>query len=328
MGSAGGLSDRVCNDGPQYHSVPLAVNEVRATTPLSSRLLQMGRRLPESWRGPLRKVVFGASDRRRKEVRFRGHLRPTDGFIVAHPKSGNTWIAYMLAILLEHGDPEHRVTTKNLGAFVPTIHGDDAGISAHEALPDPRIFRNEWPDYPALYPRTVYLVRDPRSVLVSYFHHYRVTTGDTKTSLDDFIELYLREGCIRSWEPRLTRWDRQVAEWKNLERTDSVMIVKYEDMHADRQAVLKQIASFCRIPPSRDAIDAAVERGSFEEMRFAEQQHGAEAYPQEPGSAGWFLRRGRVDAWKDELTPQTRTAIEEEFRPVMEALGYTLDSES
>ena len=246
-------------------------------------------------------------------------------FIVGHPKSGNTWVAYMLAIVLEHGDPEHRVTTANLGAFVPTIHEADVRISAHDALPDPRIFRNEWPDYPALYPRTLYMVRDPRSVLVSYYHHYCVTTGDTDTSLDAFIEQYLRDGCIRSWEPRLRRWDRQVAEWKSIEHNDAVMIVKYEDVHADRQAALERIASFCGIAVSRDAIDAAVERGSFEEMRSAEQQHGAESYPQEPGSAGWFLRRGQVDSWKMELTPDTRMAIEEEFRPVMEALGYTVD---
>jgi hypothetical protein len=235
-------------------------------------------------------------------------------------------VAYMLAILLRHGDPERRVTTANVGTFIPTIHGNDAKVSAYERLADPRVFRNEWPEFPSLYPHTIYLLRDPRSVLVSYYHHYRVTTGDTRTSLDAFIGQYLRDGCIRSWEPRLIRWDEQVAAWRKLQRSNSVILVKYEDLHADRQGTLKRIADYCGLAPSPAAIHAAVQRGSFDEMRAAERHYGAEAYRQQPGGAGWFLRRGRVDGWKEELTPETRRTIEEEFRPVMEGLGYMIDA--
>src|SRR5947208_1389964 len=87
-----------------------------------------------------------------KEWLFRASLRSSDVFLVGHPKSGNTWFAYMLAILLRGGDPEGRVTVANQGDVVPGIHGDDLDILRYRALLDPRVFRNEFPGLAHLYP--------------------------------------------------------------------------------------------------------------------------------------------------------------------------------
>jgi len=265
-----------------------------------------------------------------KELLFRIYLRPTDVFLVGHPKSGNTWLAYMLGIILRGGDPRAQITVANIGDFIPGIHGDDLAILKHRALPDPRVFRNEFPTYPHLYPRTIYMVRDPRSVLVSYYHHYRVTTGDSEMTLEAFVAKYLADGPIVTWEPGLARWDAQVAEWTNRAREASVMLVTYEALHEDRHAVLERVTRFCGIPSPGDAIAAAVERGSFEAMRSEEAQWGAQAYlldggqgyREAPGGTGWFFRQGRRDGWKNELSVNTRMAIEREFGPAMEALGY------
>jgi Sulfotransferase domain len=291
-----------------------------------SMRLRVREMVPRSWRRGVRRGVLSPWDRQRDRRQFRKNVRPTDVFIVGHPKSGNTWISYMLAVILEDGDVERHVTMANIGYFIPAIHGSDSKISSNDAPFDPRIFRNEWPTHPSLYPRTLYLVRDPRAVLVSYYHHYRVTTGDSATSLDAFIEMYLRDGCIRSWEPRLVRWDEQVADWMRRMNRQPVMIVKYETVHRDRRSILRNVTRFCGIRTSEDTIAMAEERGTFEAMRLDEQQSGAEAYPQEPGRRGWFLRRGLVDAWKEELSFDSREAIEAAFQPVMKAIGYPLDS--
>ncbi len=284
----------------------------------SQRLRALARSLPR----PVKRAV--------RELLFRANLRPTDVFLVGHPKSGNTWLAHMLGIILRAGDPEGQITVANIGDFIPGIHGDDLGILKHSALPDPRVFRNEFPNYPHVYPRTLYMVRDPRSVLVSYYHHYRVTTGDSEMSLDAFVAKYLADGPNLTWEPGLARWDTQVADWTQRARDSSVMVVSYEALHQDRPAVLKRVARFCRIPSPEAAIAVAVQRGSFEAMRSQEEQWGAqaylldggEAYREAPGRTGWFFRQGRTDGWEDELPASARRAIEREFRPVMEALGY------
>jgi hypothetical protein len=262
-----------------------------------------------------------------KELLFRIALRSTDVFLVGHPKSGNTWLAYLLAIASRGGDPEGRITVANLGGVVPTIHGKDLDLLKYRELPPPRIFRQEFPTFAELYPTTLYIVRDPRSVLVSYYHHYVVTTGG-ELDLETFVARYLADGSILGWEP-LVRWDEQVRAWMERARgSDRVMIVRYEDMHSDRRSVLEAVTRFCRIPAPPHVVDRAVERSSFGAMRSEEEQRGAEAYLLEGGVAyrdrpGRFYRKGRIDDWKNELPAPTVRAIEKEFRGVMEALGYT-----
>lgn len=262
-----------------------------------------------------------AKDRVKRWV-FRASVRPTDVFLVGHPKSGNTWLAYMLGIVVRRGDREGRITMANVGETVPTVHGDDSKVFQHRRLPNPRIFRNERPTNPQLYPRAVYLVRDPRATLVSYYHHYCAKNEDRQTELDTFVAEYLHEGHFRDYHVGLRRWDTQVAEWLWRAGREPVMIVRYEDLHEDRRSTLDKILGFCRLSFPSEVVEAAVERGSFDAMRRDEEQHGAESYPWEPGRGPRFLRKGRVDGWREELSPESARAIEQEMGPTMEALGY------
>lgn len=251
---------------------------------------------------------------------FLRHLRATDVFLVGHPKSGNTWLAYMLAIVLQ--DDPAAVTLANVARFVPFVHGRDTGIAEHEALPDPRVFRNEKPEFGRLYPRTIYLVRDPRAVLASYFDMHRTMFPDRELTFQSFLDEYLRHGCIPSWE-RITRWDRQVGAWMTrAQRDDTVLIVRYEDMVLDREGTLRQVLEFSGIPYTGPRLEAAVTGGSFEAMRRSEERYGAESYPGEIGKRGRFIRRGKVDGWKDELDHDAVGRIAREFAPVMKRAGY------
>ena len=93
---------------------------------------RLRRRLPQPLERLAKRMLVGSLDRPRDEAIFRAHLRQTDVFLVGHPKSGNTWLAYMLAILMKDGDPEGEVTMANVGDFVPTIHERDSSIRRHE----------------------------------------------------------------------------------------------------------------------------------------------------------------------------------------------------
>ena len=101
---------------------------------------------------------------------FKQSLRPTDIFLVGHPKSGNTWLTLMLGVLIQKNFDKN-ITLANVQEFIPSFHAGDSKISYYAGLPDPPIFRNEGPVYPELYPKTIYIVRDPRSVYVSYYSH-------------------------------------------------------------------------------------------------------------------------------------------------------------
>lgn len=260
---------------------------------------------------------------RRAKSLFLPYLRTTDVFIVGHPKSGNTWLAYMLAILLTK-DRDARVTFANLREFVPYIHGQDFRIASYRGKPDPRIFRNENPLYQSWYPKTIYLVRDPRSVLVSFYHMYRTKNNDESKTLHAFLDEYLSaKGCFTKWNRGLVRWDRQVSTWtKRAEHDETVLVVKYEEMVDDRQNVLERVMRFSGIPCIEENLALAVERGGFNEMQRLEDKHGAEAYSAEMSQRSRFIRRGKIDGWKDEVDPSLVRRIEQEFAPIMKSLGY------
>jgi hypothetical protein len=252
---------------------------------------------------------------------FRRYLRQTDIFLVGHPKSGNTWLAYMLAIVLTD-DFSSRVTLGNIKEYSPVIHGRDSKISNYQDIASPRVFRNELPVYPDLYPKSIYLIRDPRAVLTSYFHMYRTIFDDFETTMEEFVDEYISQGCIRRFEPAV-RWDQQVLEWLERAKNDSrVTIVKYEDMVLNREAALKQVLDSAQISYTSNIIDLAEKRGGFREMRSNEEKYGAASYPGEIGKRGRFIRRGKIEGWKDEMHRSTAERIEKEFAVAMKAAGY------
>lgn len=257
----------------------------------------------------------------RRKNQFIDNLRTTDTFLVGHPKSGNTWLAYMLGILNQQ-DYENTVTLANIGEYVPVIHNADGDIAKHGHLQDPRIFRNEACLYPELYPKTIYLMRDPRAALLSYYHHCVHDTENHEWPISDFIDEMLTYGCIKRLEPHLIRWDKQVIEWLDRRKQQAVKVVKYEDLIKDRRQVLQELIDFIGINCDEALLSMAVQRGEFQNMRQEEKTHGAESYKGEKGSKGYFVRKGKADGWKEELPSDAVKKIEQTFYRAMKETGY------
>jgi hypothetical protein len=267
--------------------------------------------------------------RRRNRQIFERYLRPTDVFLVGHPKSGNTWLAYMLAILLAK-DSASAVTLANIKDHVPPVHGKDHRIRDFSQLLSPRIFREEYPVHADLYPKTIYILRDPRAVLVSLYHMYRIECDDPDMPITTFMNDYLtKQGCFQRWNRGLIRWDRQVQTWTERAADDRrVLIVRYEDMVQDRRRVLERVATFAGISYDAKLMRLVYERSSFEAMQKEEEHHGAEAYPGDMAKRGRFIRQGTVDGWKDEIPTDLIRRLEHEFAGVMHVTGYLPDRTS
>jgi len=288
-------------------------------------------------RTPTASLVQGWRRRQARRLLL-SSLRPSDVFIVGHPKSGNTWLSYMLAIAI-NGDEDGRINLANLGEYVVPVHENDPSVAEHAQRGSPRLFRNERPLWPADLPRTIYLVRDPRAVLVSYYYHV-LAEGGEYFSLDAFVDAYL----YGSFFPRLQRWDVHVHGWLERAELQTVLFIRYEEMLQDRASALDRSLRFVGVEPAVENVDLALERGSFNAMRQAECHHGVPAFSSPAVVHGrptgnssvclesvaavveelYFIRRGEADSWRDELSASSQRRIEEEFGPVMRRLGYLL----
>jgi hypothetical protein len=106
------------------------------------------------------------------------------------------------------------------------------------------------------------------------------------------------------------------------ERNKSILVVKYEDMVEKQKESLERVATFTGMTCTEQDISLTLSRSSFTEMQRNEQRHGAEAYRGESAKRGPFIRRGRIDGWKEELAPGDNERIQQAFAPVMKACGY------
>ena len=73
--------------------------------------------------------------------------------------------------------------------------------------------------------------------------------------------------------------------------------------------------SFAEIKCKYDIFKLAVEKGNFKSMQKDELKHGAESYPGEKGSKGLFVRKGKVDSWREEMPQESIRNIEIVIKP-------------
>lgn len=237
--------------------------------------------------------------------------------LCSYPKSGNTWLRFLLANLIRPGEVGSGVDVQ---AIVPDIYAlkakdlekqDLSIFKSHEA------FR---PDYD----RVVYLYRDPRDVAVSYFHHGHATRElPPELTLDDYVKGFVAQPPITGAD--FGNWHENVGSWFGAKENDPKFLpVAYEAMIENPDAELTRIAAFLDLPATPEAIAAAVDRASAKEMRRIEETTGIDYRPRQHKFAegARFVRKAKAGSWREELSPEAACRIEEAFGPMMEKLGY------
>src|SRR5438552_9329342 len=90
---------------------------------------------------------------------------PDDVFLTSYPRSGNTWTRFLVGNLIYQDEP---VSFANVESRIPEIYFNSD--HSMRSLPRPRILKSHESFQPQ-YPRVIYIVRDPRDVAVSFYHH-------------------------------------------------------------------------------------------------------------------------------------------------------------
>jgi hypothetical protein len=242
-----------------------------------------------------------------RTLRYWG-VGPDDAFLASYPRSGSTWLRFLLTEL--HTGQDAQWT--DVDRVVPDV---GRHRSAPRLLPGGgrMIKTHDRRSRPA--GRAVYLVRDGRDVLLSEYRS-RVRAGTPET-LDEFVRMAI------TGDPSLFGpWPEHVRFWLGCELADQdrLLVVRFEDLRSDTVSVLSGILSFLGwvFPAAR--IDEAVEHNSLQQMRRKEERaldrqitrHGAER----------FVGQGVVGAWAEKLTAEQIASIDRWAGPALERLGY------
>jgi len=243
---------------------------------------------------------------------------PDDTFLVSYPKSGNTWVRFLLANLLH---PNETVGFANINRLLPA-----PGVSSRRFLrnlPRPRILKSHEP-FDARFRKVLYLVRDPRDVAVSEYHFdlkKRYIAADV--TLEEFVKRYLvgETSGYGSW------WEHTVSWIGARQGNPRFLMARYEDLLSNPIPETGKIAEFLGIRADEERLAAAIERSSADRMRKLEKQQadqwtGTKNTRQEIP----FVRAAKSGGWRETLPAHCVEEIEAAWAPMMNFLGYELES--
>ena len=262
-------------------------------------------------------------------------------WLASYPKSGNTWVRAFLCAYFDG-----KVDINSMGY----VTGDAAPYLYHCCSPDRiedlsmyeeaclrgsvcmhAIRCNPWnrviikthhanmavDDMPMI-PRSltqgaIYVVRDPRDVVVSAAAHFGDTIDDTIEKMEDETRAIHDDGkplhLLCSWKTHVLSWLRETGF--------PTAVVKYEDLLDNPAEKFYKLLEYLGVDPDHDKVAEAVDLSSFKALREQEDKHGF--YEKKQGDR--FFRQGR-SAWQEVLTQEQAERVWTYHRDAMERLGY------
>jgi hypothetical protein len=254
--------------------------------------------------------------RGRKEYR---EVRKADFIIISPPKCGRTWVRVLLSRFLQ---VKYGLGTKNLLGF----------DNYHRLCPDIPKIRFTHDKYISDYTRdtktkrafyekkVVFLVRDPRDVVVSNYFQWISTVNpfkrkkrsvpDDPTQVSAFDYAMDPELGLLKTICFLNEWESEIPKLKDY------VLIRYEDLRSDSQRALVRMLTFMGQEYSDEQVDEAVSYASFENMKALESSPSldtgsrrlAAKDPKNPDS--FKVRRGKVGGYRDYLSAEQVARID------------------
>lgn len=260
-------------------------------------------------------------------------LRKADCVIVSFGKSGRTWLRVMLSRFYQ---VRYGLSKRHLIGF-DNLHYKNRAI--------PKIFfthDNYLKDYTGhtgskvdyYDKKVVLLVRNPADVAVSQYHQWKHRMKPHKKDLnrypEDGTDVSIFDFVVQQ-EAGLPKVIDFMNGWaEEMERIDSLLIVRYEDLRSKTEETLSRILDFMETPGAPDQIREAVEFSSVESMRKMEEKKtfwlsGGRMVPKDRSNPeSYKVRRAKVGGYRDYFSAEEIARVDDVIREQLsQAFGYT-----
>ncbi|XP_068242966.1 sulfotransferase 1A1-like [Palaemon carinicauda] len=290
-------------------------------------------------------------------------MRNTDVFVMTFPKCGTTWgqeiiwtmrnspnldhpwaskaplarspfMDYdMMMRIPESGSPSDPIYDMFLEMCPGKNPEDGVNIQLAGAIPDPRTIKSHLPFSlmpPSLLDtsKVVYVARNPKDVIISYHHFYKILDTDFVGTLEDFVDYFVNDDLVYCpyWLHLKEAWERR--------HHPNMHIIFFEDVKENVMGELKKLNSFLGTNLTEEQLKGIADYTSFEKMKkrgdnpsgkkdsdkeeISEDQKRRKEYVKKEGG---FYRKGEVADWKNRLTPEMSTKIDQWTRDHLSNLG-------
>ena len=238
---------------------------------------------------------------------------------------GTTWIRYIVnQIMLEETDLP-----------VPFNFLEDyyTELETLLARPSPRVFTSHLPfDYLKHLllddgVKVIRLFRDPKDVLVSYFHYYQAydLLGKFTGDWNEFYELFKRKELYTG-----DLMDEN-EQWWHQRYLPNMLCISYEEMKEDLPKAVTRVAQFLGKDLGVDVLNNISKKSAFSQMKQRPEYMGTVMY----GDTGNFVfdkgsvfRKGQVGDWVNYFTDDQKVHIERRLYENDIIYGRSLKSRS
>lgn len=241
------------------------------------------------------------------------NLNPDDVYIASYPRSGSTWLRFLLFELLSGQQ-----------AIFSSVRPAIPGVSERKtALPlltnNGHLIQTHEP-YCSEYKKAIYLVRDVRDVMVSEYYYFQ-RRGINYGEFDDFFHYFMggRVNPFGFWGNHIKSWLKAIDEIGN-----SLLIVKYENMRENPKEVLGKVLSFLEVERSDEVIQNTIDNNTVDQMRLKEDE-APEGFFKEQRENTRFIREGSTGDWRKLLNPSHAQIIEDQLGDILNQLGYPIN---
>ena len=285
-------------------------------------------------------------------------------WITSFPKSGNTLIRSLLASLFFTDDGivdlnllqniPYIEDTSNL-EFIKKINAED-----YNNLHNPKILSNYWEKIQSkqnlnlkedfIFMKThhalvkilnndftnkentrgvIYVIRDPRDVVLSMSNHYKIT-------VDESIDKLLDENFCLGWQDTdnlyenkkkplslVSSWDKHFLSWNKYIFNCPKLLIKFEDLVYDKKNTIKKIIDFFiknynfKFSNLSKKIENMITYSDFDHLKKTEQKDGfVEAVNNN------FFNKGTKGQWLDKLSDEQIYRIEKKYYNLLKQLNY------
>ena len=178
----------------------------------------------------------------------------------------------------------------------------------------------------------IYIVRDPRNVVISAANHFNTTVEESVSRLLNFTNL---GGDINSKKSvnrvitHLTTWSMHYNSWKILKKRERYLLIKYEDLTTNTEQVLIKILNFIHNSINKKyildehKIKNILKTTSFDYVQKLEKEKNfPEKAKHGDNEEKTFFKYGPKENKKEILSKELREKIEVKLKNDMTELGY------
>ncbi len=163
----------------------------------------------------------------------------------------------------------------------------------------------------------IYIVRDPRDVIISYSNHYRIEPREAFDRMRSQHNHIWATDSLERFE-LLSRWDNHVLSWNSL--SIPKLFLRYEDMLETPELSIEKIFEFLDLEPVI-STEKIVDLTNFANLSKQEAVKGFN----EAVNGATFFKQGKSEQWKD-LDLSLLNEITDAFGTAMDAFGLRLVS--